>query len=171
MVSPKEFWEFWGDDLVRAQPQALQGVSLPAQTKEFLLQVGLPRQADLLLSFQLDLDELPQVGAPSEVFRIGTDGGTSICIDVSQGSCIVSIDPDNQLPTRFVNSGVSQLAECLMIYRNSIGGLSRKDLSDDEALNLISKLSKEIEAADPEALQGDDNWWSAIIEQTNAGLL
>jgi hypothetical protein len=171
MVSPDEFREFWKEDLVRAQPQALQGISLPAQTREFLLQVGLPREADLLLSFQLDVDQLPQVEAPSGIYCIGTDGATSICIDVNQRATIVSIDPQHQMPTRFLNSGVSQLAECLMIYRKRIGVLSNKDLSDDEAMYLISELVKEIETADQEALQRDDNWLSLIIEQMNTGLL
>ena len=55
MLSPKEFVERWtlsGDILVQYTPEMLESTNLPAETKQFLIEAGLPDSAAPFLSFE-----------------------------------------------------------------------------------------------------------------------
>jgi hypothetical protein len=171
MISPEEYRALWGEDnLVRARQEILEEINLPVETKEFLIKVGLPRQADLMFSFHLDFSRLPLIDSPG-IYRIGSDGFTEICLDEARNACVVSIDPHKQLPDTFVNSGVLQLAECLLIYRRSKVKFSNPNLDEDQARSMVRDVAEEIKRVDGNALEGEEHWWAVIIEQMEDGLL
>src|SRR3712207_6504050 len=93
----------WGSaNIIRLTPEGLTGVNLPASTKAFLSDVGVPREADLLVIFEPEaLCPLPEYARATGVWndhclerylRIGTDFGTELCVDTEAGGAVRSVD-------------------------------------------------------------------------------
>ena len=80
---------------------------------------------------------------------IGDDYGTDLLLDPEDGT-IYSVDPNGALPTRFVNSGIKQLAASLAAHREA------------EAIGSVQHLRSQIHAIDPQALADPDTWWSCV---------
>jgi hypothetical protein len=92
---------------------------------------------------------------------IGDDYGTELHRVAPDGG-IYSIDPEGTLPTRFVNSGVEQLARFIDVCQ------AHADRPKDESDRL---LWPELEAIDPRAFADAENWWALVREQVRVGLL
>lgn len=98
---------------------------------------------------------------------IGNDYGTDICID-SKGE-IISLDPDHELPTRFINQNLNSFLEFLnlfAVYYTKIG-----EAGEEEQLQILEELKEEFNRIDSRALDYEDNWWSVILEQMEMGLM
>lgn len=98
---------------------------------------------------------------------IGNDYGTDLCID-SKGE-IISLDPDHELPTRFINQDLKSFLKFLdlfTVYYTKIG-----EAGEEEQLQILEKLKEEFNRIDSRALDYEDNWWSVILEQIEMGLM
>jgi len=84
---------------------------------------------------------------------IGDDYGTEL--HLTADGTVVSIDPEGQLPARFMNSGVAQLAQFLEV-------VSRADRPDDERGR---EMWRELAELDPPAFADEENWWAVVLEQ------
>lgn len=172
MMTPEQFSERWGPGLVRTEPAAVAGVNIPETARRFLIEAGLPAQADYDIRFRRPEDELPTLPEafpngyrfPPEydLFHpIGVDGATLLCLEEGTGF-VYSIDIDGQgIPTRFVNSGIPELAECLLVNRVTSRAESEEDEEDeDEALQLlIQGLENKMQHIDPAAMRDPGNYW------------
>lgn len=156
-------WSF--GPLKKASRAALEQLQLPVEAKSFLAEGGLPVHGPLELTFDVSL-QVTKAG----LIRIGSDSATEMCIDPGRQGAVVSVDPEGKLPTRFVNSSAMQLAEFILLYRESAE--AAKDLADDEE---VQRLSEDVIRAwrnlDPEAFSDRENWWAVVAEQMEAGLL
>lgn len=181
MITPSDFATQWNADaLMRYEPAALDGVHIPEISKHFLIEAGLPRQADLELEFDLSSDELPTLpealeeDLPARFNRyrpIGVDTATTICLDERDNGRIYAVDIDGNIPTRFMNSSVPQLAEFLLVFRNG-AGVELPQLASEEELEASAlALEHEFRRIDPSVFSDEDNWWPLIVTQRRDGLL
>lgn len=182
MITPTEFATQWGAaELLRYEPAALEGVHIPDISKRFLVEAGLPRQADLELDFDLSPDELPtlpealeedNLPATFDRYRpIGVDTATTICLDERDNGRIYAVDIDGNIPTRFLNSSVPQLAEFLLVFRNG-AGIKLPTLASEEDLEASAHaLEEQFRHIDPAVFSDEDNWWPLIVTQRRDGML
>src|SRR5580765_6890950 len=86
--------------------------------------------------------------APLEVVEgavvIGRDDGAEFRVDLSDGR--VSSVGEGDLPSRFVNSSVDQLADAIAAYRDYAARVC--DVNDDEATRLVQELRRRLEGMD-----------------------
>ncbi len=179
MITPNEFKTQWGDDLVRNTPASLENVHIPDASKRFLIEAGLPRLVPGLdMDFDRFEDELPTLPEafpngydfPKDYSRyrpIGADPATLLCLDECNSGCVYSVDIDEAgLPIRFVNSGVPQLAEFLLIVRGTPTESSPKRYTDAEAKAYTEELTQKFRNADPEAMHDEDGYWPGYLRAT-----
>jgi hypothetical protein len=169
----REFLDLWGPaEMVRVPGRDLAAVSIPDDSKDFLAEAGLPREAGLRLDFSAlpDLEPLPAVltrakletrVAWRDLRLLGGDEASYICL-TPQGA-IVAVWPSESLE-RFVNSSIQQLAECLLAYREISKG---SDHMDDETY--AEDLRRYVVRVDPRALDDEESWWSVVVEQAGYG--
>jgi hypothetical protein len=156
----------WGrDGLQRARPES---------SKQFLLEVGLPKKELLCITFEMLEDPLPTMeevarakgqSCPAEAcffLRLGCGGHAPdfALTNDSQGKVMeVDFDPPR---LRFVNSRVQHLGAFLLAYARS---RVREEMSREDNLAYVASMRAELEKIDPEALSNSDNWWSLVLEQ------
>jgi hypothetical protein len=99
----------------------------------------------------------------------GDDYGTSLCLNLDDG-CVYSVDPNNELPTRFVNSNVELLAKSLFAHRRYQSAITKAD-SEGEQLQAVRILRAELVSLDSKAFNEAENWWAVVLEQMEDGLL
>ena len=177
MITPEQFSQMWGTGLIRTEPTAVAGLNIPQAARRFLTEAGLPREAGYDISFDRPEDELPTLPEafpngydfPSEyncMHPIGVDGATLLCLEEGTGH-VYSIDIDGQnIPTRFVNSSLPALAECLLVNRVT-SPEARTDSGgedEDEAMrSLVRGLGDDMRRIDPEAMRDPDNYWPQFL--------
>ena len=112
--------------LLRFTQPSLVRLNLPAVSRAFLLEAGLPSAAAPFLNFEVpDEGSLPTVAEawqlPDEFgcFRIvGFNGsGDPVCLDESASGAVVHLNHDNGFERVLMNSSVPQLAESLLVFR------------------------------------------------------
>jgi len=110
--------------------------------------------------------------APLEVVDgavvIGTDEGAELRVDLADGR-VSAVDPEGELPVRFVNSSMDQLADASAAYRDYAARVCNVD--EDEATRLVQDLRRRLEAMDAGSISDPEGWWSLILEQAEDGLL
>ena len=130
-----------------------------------IIEAQLPsRYEPLLLSFYGS-----DTQATGNLIIFGDDYGTNLCVDLRDGF-VYSVDSKNELPNRFVNTSVKYLAKSLDAHRQCVTKLSRDD-PEEQQLQVIKSLSEQLNAIDPLALRGRENWWAVVLEQMQNGLL
>jgi len=88
-------------------------------------------------------------------------------LDECNSGCVYSVDIDEAgLPIRFVNSGVPQLAEFLLIVRGTPTESSPKRYTDAEAKAYTEELTQKFRNADPEAMHDEDGYWPGYLRAT-----
>lgn len=113
---------------------------------------------------------LPSQGEPPNEYppsgALGHDLGTWI---VEQAGKVWSIDPQGELPTRYVCASVAVLQRMLDVLAER--GMTIAKLSDNEAEKRDRVMESTLAEIDPTALADPDNWWSLVVEQCVQGLL
>ena len=87
---------------------------------------------------------------------IGDDYGTNLCVRLDDGS-IFAVDPTGKLPTRFVNSGIEELARFIDVAESFAG--TRLDSE-----SLARQMREALAAIDPRAFAETSNWWAVLLE-------
>ena len=111
--------------------------------------------------------EPPPGRAPSGVEVVGHDEGTFLVL--SADGSVVSIEPGADGAERFVNSTGRQFTDSLAVLRDAWA--VRAELSERDADVQAARLRAELSAIDAAAVDGDDHWWSLVLEQLEQGLL
>ncbi len=93
---------------------------------------------------------------------IGNDYGTKLCARLDDGS-IYSIDSEGEYPTRFVNSGVEQLARFIEVSESFAG-------TTLDCESLAGRMREALGAIDGRAFTESPNWWGEVLEGLAIGL-
>lgn len=139
-------------------------LDISAESKKILCDIGLPENPLPFLRFDVKAaDNLIM----NDYVVIGSDFGTNICLNSSDE--VISVDPELEYPTRFINTNLTCLLECIIIYLKHEKEIAEAD--DNNVDRLIADIKSEFTQADPQSLQNDENWWSIILEQVETGLI
>jgi hypothetical protein len=177
-VAAEPWHERWqeGDEL--ADPclpfdeEALEGLQLDAQTRSFLLRVGLPESAAPFMDFDAEREGEP-LAEFSELTGREEDAGLRvlgmygegeedqfICLDERNGCRIVLSNPEKKGAPMLMNSGVPELLECLMAYRDLLGERTEAEEEDPHLPErLKARAAKLFKAKDPKAFQPGSFWY------------
>ena len=98
---------------------------------------------------------------------IGNDYGTDICID-SRGE-VISLDPEQKLPTRFINRDLEAFLRFLGIFAEYY--MKVREADEEEQIQMLEDMKEEFDKVDSRALDYEENWWSVILEQIEMGLM
>jgi SUKH-4 immunity protein len=148
-MNPSEFINAWSESEQNLQPISLQTLTrfeLDNETVDFLFQSGLPNDAAPFLSFVGDIhpsDKYSTISFLSEWFNflepeyrnyvvVGSDGsGDIIAINTKNNFIIEWLDHEDYFSSRFMNSSISQLANCLLCYRDFIKKINPGKTADE----------------------------------------
>lgn len=168
-VEDSDIAKAWAGNTFRVPEAILSKHPLSQELRSFLSNVGLPRDCPLLVTFYEDAHLLESLNYERETYLIvGDDSSTKLCIK-TRTEDVWSIDPDRQLPRRFINSELGHFVLFLHIYRSRQHDLAAA--SDEEAAEIIGAMKSEFRRLDTRSLDDPDNWWSVILEQSEQGQL
>jgi hypothetical protein len=97
------------------------------------------------------------------------DYGGTLYVDTRDGH-IQTIDDEGQLLSRFVNSSVGQLADCMAEYESSIARRLQTS-TEAEDRRLVQEFRDKLKAIDPAVFNDSENWWAVILEQQEDGIV
>jgi hypothetical protein len=100
---------------------------------------------------------------------LGSDDRSELRVDADSGR-VTSVDPEGELPTRFLNSTIEQLVRCIDAYRD-YGSTVRRAADESAARALVEDLRQTLARIDPAAVADPEAWWALVLEQASAGLL
>ena len=160
--------QWWGDRLVPVPESALVGRRLSMRTHSFLTKVGVPRDAPGQVTFYTGDEPLRPLAVAGETYWVvGDDYGTEITLSI-RGD-VWSIDPEGQLPRRFINASIAHFVLFLGLYEAEYEGVG--DTDNREPVAIEGELRTQFDEYDLFALANAENWWSLVLEQIGQGLL
>ncbi len=195
-MQPSEFVRKWNEyttrtgnsEEMRLVPFVSFDPTISRETQQFLAEAGLPAEC----SFGFNLDFSANLKRVSEVYGwdeklepkayarlhryiyLGFDGGNSpICLDSKDGKSVVSLHyeafADPNLAGGFVNSGVAQLAECILIFEEMLEVFRRDNGEETELYRskvpqlLTEKAMRGMHAADPKIFIKGGYWPRTLL--------
>ena len=93
--------------------------------------------------------------------------GTNICINKNDE--IISVDFENEYPTRLINKNLESFLHFIVIFLLHEDEINSAD--DDTISQIIQKIKAEFEQIDELALNNQENWWPIILEQIETGMM
>lgn len=183
-MTPEEFKNIWtknGETVSPLTPSRLQGLKLLPSTIEFLTISGLPFEAAPFLSFAQDKDDIfDGINKLSDQYDfleseydkyivIGScNDGDAIAINTNLNDEIEWLDHEDLFSSRFFNSSISTMAECLIAYRDFIFTIQQENgedayLNSDFSDEQFEQLKQKIKAADSRALT-EEGFWKVQLE-------
>lgn len=133
--------------------------NLSNNTKKILCDTGLP---DELSGFvQFNIKEIKNIILDEGHIVIGNDFGTYICINNKEE--IVSTDPWNEYPERFINSNLEAFLEFIIIFLQYEDKIN--EAAYDEIYKVIKEIKEKFSIIDIRALGNEENWWPVVLEQ------
>jgi hypothetical protein len=97
---------------------------------------------------------------------LGHDLGTWI---VEQEGGVWSLDPEGEIPTRFVCASMELLQIMLDVFAER--GQVITKMTDEQAEQFDRAMGSRLADIDPTAFAHPDNWWPLVVEQCIQGLL
>jgi hypothetical protein len=184
-MSPSEFQTAWTKSERNLLPVSLQTLSrfeLNKETVDFLSQSGLPSDAAPFLGFVGDVhpkDKYSTISFLTEWFDfleseysryivIGSDGsGDVIAINTKNNDAIEWLDHEDYFSSRFMNASITQLANCLLCYRDFVkainAGKTVDECFDTEFTDgQFDALRDILENIDPRAVK--EGFWKEELE-------
>jgi hypothetical protein len=145
---------------------ALADLPMDAQTASWLQTFGLPRKGPYGLTFDGAVVQ-PLAG----YFVIGRSYEYPVAIDLRNAASVVGWDQPRagDGDVWFLNSSVTCLAGCLLIFRR-YGDLA-KGLSDAQANAIAKAVGQALRTFDPAAFDRDNSYWPGVIEEATYGLI
>ena len=183
-MTPEQFRQIWtanGDNLSPLNPDNLVGLNLKPTTVDFLTFAGLPFDAAPFLSFvQNKADSYNTINNLTRHYDflepeynryvvIGScSDGDVIAINTDDNDQIVWLDHEVCFSSRFFNSSINSLAECLLIYRDFVQTIL-KDNGENAYMNAdftdqqFETLKQKLATADSKAVT-EDGFWKSNLE-------
>lgn len=160
----KHIYKRW-QNMELVTKEEYKDTGLSQEDKKILCDLGLPENPLKSLSF--DLKEIDDIWLDKEHIVIGNDYGTKLCIN--KNNEVVSVDAEGEYPTRFVNTSLSRFLQCIEIYDSYEARF--ENISDEEVGAIMDEMRTKFHQVDKQALSGEENWWSVILEQVELGVM
>lgn len=182
MISNEEIVDSWGrENLTCSKQETLQNIKIPKSSKEFLVEIGLPKKVvgfqdwvfnlevdNLLKPEKVQISKITQnLVNLSEFWTIGLiDSDYPVCIKENSGQ-VFGVYWDDRKPTEivFVNSSVQQLSKYFTAIKKFYNRWEENKCYGDKYIKLARILKKELKAIDPKALKSEQNWWSIPLQE------
>lgn len=178
MILPEEFHDKWDANkdgpLIKFNSKALMNIEFSNEVKNFLSVAGLPETPPPYLEFtssQSLLKSITNVFNMPEEFRkywfLGSTGSADpICIIEKQEN-IVFLNNSDDYKEVFINSSISQFAECLLIYSKMIDKaieVNGEDAFIDNEIPecVIGWFKEELERIDAKSIEKGCFWFTEI---------
>jgi hypothetical protein len=152
-------------------------MGLSARSAELLTTLGLPQRCrGIITAAKLvpigTRGSRPAAIHPGSLVRVGARGGASFAVDVvSDALWYIALEPPGgqrqQVPVRFVNSGIDVFLECLCRIRPVLER-QRDEWAEPDRGGVLDGLRREFESIDAAALADRDSYWSVIFENMTA---
>jgi len=153
--------QWWGDRLVPVPESALAGGRLSIHTHSFLAKLGVPRDAPLLVTFYTGEELLQPLTVAGETYCVvGDDYGTKI--GLRRRGDVWSVDPEGQLPCRFINTSIAHFVLFLGLFE---AHEAQFESGNREPRAIAGELRAQFDENDVFALANEENWWSLVLEQ------
>ena len=167
----------WPDDeIIRADPAALEKLDLPEETKRFLVKVGVPRsEAGLEFVFEREgLELLEYAGPPLPggtptpgrlYYRIGTlHNAFHVVLEKGTGKLVLLPNDGGWRDSGFVNSSLEQFVACSAYHRSW-----REQVAyDADGLltpDCLERLTTGLLGRDRHALSERESWWEYKVRE------
>lgn len=158
-------YNFLEENFTLIRREEYRECNLSMKTKEILCDIGLPQSPLEFICF--DNEGIDKIQLGEQHIIIGADFGTYICINSKNE--IVSVDPKQEYPTRFINKNLYSFLECIVIFL--LYQEKYNEINDEEVDMFFKDLKKEFDRVDIRALNSGENWWSIILEELELGLM
>ena len=185
-MTPQEFNQRWGAELVTASPAIVEDLRLPVSDKEFLTLAGLPLRAAIpsggdfaclpveVTSPRQETDAdhrfLEQYGE-TPFLRLGYIlqepydpfyASIPFVVEESRGR-VGLISPDQKFD--LINSSVAQFASALLEYRvfSEFGGQNQDHLR--KVRRRLRELERSLKASDAEAFSDENYYWPVWVSE------
>lgn len=103
-----DIYEYLVKNFSLTKQEKYRNCNLSDNTKRILCDVGLPEEPTYFIHF--NIDQTDDIRSNEKCIVIGNDLGTDIGINLKEE--IVSVDPQNVYPTRFINTNL----ECFIKF-------------------------------------------------------
>lgn len=178
-MTPEQFKQIWTsneDNLSPLSSDTLVGLNLKQSTADFLTIAGLPFDAAPFLSFvQNKADSYNSINKLTMYYDflepqfdkyivIGScNDGDVIAVNTDDNDQIVWLDHEDYFSSRFFNSSINSLAECLVIYRDFVQTVLKENGDDafrtsDFTDEQFETLKQKLIIADERAITEDGFW-------------
>jgi hypothetical protein len=179
MISPAEFRSTWDESLSWFTPfpeSVFEGTQIPAVTKQFLTEIGLPGSVAPFLDFGPDhevLETPSERWGLSEPFAqywiIGCNGYGDPIVLTSTGS-VLYLNHDAGMREVYINKDVATLAEALLRYEKLISeaqevGGPDAFLDNEIPVDLQNEFEAFLKQIDPQACAPDTMWGGEVIAE------
>jgi len=152
---------------IRLPREEVETWKVPTEDRDFLVCDGLPEESPLYVTFRHEgFETLDYEG--NRYIVLGDDFGTWLCLTEESGE-LVSVSPDTDLPTRFVNSSIRDFVALLDIFQDT--QRERRGTGSEGDGKVIEELRRSFAERDPSALDDPESWWSVVLEQMESGEL
>ena len=168
-MSREEIVQFWGNENLRQWTvESVGDLRIPASSKTFLVEVGLPIEDSWTLQFG-PTDRVPKLGDDGRYRQIGVDDVVPICLDEEGGGQVIANETTLGGPERYVNASVEQFGEFLVHYERY--RRAARTVAEEDIQEVIESTKASMLSIDDTAFASPENWWPVIIEQMIAGML
>lgn len=174
MISPKSFSDKWNKDvfpLVEYAMEKINPLSLPKDSKDFLIEAGLPESAAPFVNFKSSFkgggsrlnEKFKECKKFSHYIYLGfTGNGDPICIVENTGE-VVYLDHEDGCSETFINSSIQQLAESLLEYSEFIKKIKQANgkkafLEKSAPKDLIDWVYNKLSEIDSKSLEQGCFW-------------
>ncbi len=183
-MTPEQFRQIWTaneDNLSPLSLDSIVGLNLKPSTVDFLTIAGLPFYAAPFLSFvQNKADSYNTINKLTKHYDflepeydkyivIGScSDGDVIAVNTEDNDQIVWLDHEDYFSSRFFNSSINSLLECLVIYRDFVQTII-KDNGEDAYMNTdftdeqFETLKQKLAIADNKVIT-EDGFWKSDLE-------
>jgi hypothetical protein len=179
LISPQDFLSNWNKDiygLISYDEILIDSFSLSQDTKDFLIEAGLPESAPPFLTFESEVNgggerlikKNNKLGLKFQKFLYFgfTGSGYPICIDETNSE-LVYIDYDNDNRVVLINDTILKFAEALLVYVEFIKKVKAVNgrkayLEKNATTDLIKWISSELQKIDASSLTKGSFWEEEI---------
>lgn len=176
MISSSDFKEKWNTEvypLIEYDGERVNKLEIPLESKNFLIEAGLPESATPFLSFEvmehgglLNLKEEYNIDRHTEDIYIGFTGEGDILAIENKSGVIITINHET-FEKSYVNNSVPQLAESLLEYSEFVKRIKKANgrcayLNRECSKEELESIKNSLILIDEKSIDNNNFWWNEI---------